>query len=240
MARPAPIIVAHRGLHRVCPENSLLAFTSAWDLPLDWVECDVYELGDGAIVLHDDTLDRTTELTGPVYDRAACQLRNCRLRDARGQVTSHVLPRLQQVTAAMPPHGKLMVEIKGSAIADFMPGLMREVRRDSIIIQSFDPKHLLLASRYDRLLPIAYLVESEQALADALDSSYSAVHLRHHMLDEKIARNLRQKGKSIGAWTVNDPADIQRMIDLGIDMLITDEPELAMEICRIAVAPKGH
>src|SRR5271156_5650201 len=90
VANAPPIIVAHRGLHGELPENSLAAMVAAWDAGILWCECDVHLSRDGeAIVIHDETLDRTTTGQGPVGEFSLKQLEELRLRDRTGKPTSH-------------------------------------------------------------------------------------------------------------------------------------------------------
>ena len=78
-----PIIVAHRGLHHDYPENSLGAFRAAWGAGIEWCECDVQESADGElVVIHDPTLERTTEGSGRVSDLPVSALKGLRLRKA--------------------------------------------------------------------------------------------------------------------------------------------------------------
>ena len=219
-----PILVAHRGLHATVPENSLAAMQAAWAAGVPWAECDVHQSPLDLVVLHDDTLDRTTEATGPVNDYREAALSDVRLRDGAGRLTEHTLPRLRDVIRAMPPTGRLLIELK--AIQDF-DQLVRDIDGRNVWVQSFDARQLLMASRADRHLPLAYLVETPAALAAAAEMRYPSVHLDHALLDEATARRLRRAGKSIGAWTVNAEGDLRRVVGLGVDVLITDEPSLA-------------
>jgi glycerophosphoryl diester phosphodiesterase len=225
MPPPRPVIVAHRGLHAAYPENSREAMRAAWDAGVQWAECDVREsTAAGLIVLHDETLDRTTEATGPIDDWPDARPDLLRLRDSAGTITGHTLPRLRDLVHAMPTHGRLLLEIK--AINDYA-ALIRDIGGRPVCVQSFDARSLLMTSRQDRSIPLAYLVETREDLEAAMKMQYPSVHLEQALLDERTHRRLRAAGKSIGVWTVNAEADVRRVVRLGVDMLITDEPALA-------------
>src|SRR4051812_36134505 len=113
MADHRPIVVAHRGLHALAPENSLEAFTLAWQAGLTWGECDVrLSRDDHFIVIHDETLERTTTGRGRVAEYIADELLKLRLRDAEGEPRFVQLPSLERVMDAMPASGGMLVELK--------------------------------------------------------------------------------------------------------------------------------
>lgn len=112
--RTHPLIVAHRGDWRSLPENSIAAMLSARDIGADMVEIDTQAVADGTlVVIHDDTLDRTTGATGKVADLDPAALDGLRLRAGSGgdgaPLTGHVLPTLEQMLDAS--RGKILVNI---------------------------------------------------------------------------------------------------------------------------------
>ncbi len=113
-ARPPTRYVAHRGGAALWPENSLLAFRSAIAAGSRVLELDVHPTADGEVaVIHDPTLDRTTDATGPVAARTAAELRRVRLKGLDGRLTDEWVPTLGEVLALAAPAGvSLLVEIK--------------------------------------------------------------------------------------------------------------------------------
>jgi glycerophosphoryl diester phosphodiesterase len=213
MTRNPPIIVAHRRLHRDAAENSLDAFRAAEAAKVPWVECDVWPSSDGVpVVIHDQTLDRTTTARGNVADHSAEQLRQLGV------------PSLLSVMDVL-AHIGLLVEIK-PLDTQFMARVATLLSRypGPWMVQSFHLKNLLFLHA-----PKAFLTEDAAILPGALQSDLR-VHPHHSLIDKSIVEAKHQLGGEIGAWTVNAGDDIQRMIDLGIDMLITDEPELALRM----------
>jgi glycerophosphoryl diester phosphodiesterase len=110
-------LAAHRGGAALWPENSLLAFRQALALDCDLVEFDVHLTSDGALaVIHDPTLDRTTDATGPVATRTAAELGHARLRGPDGMLTDERVPMLEEVLALVgPSRTGFLVEVKGPA-----------------------------------------------------------------------------------------------------------------------------
>ena len=115
----APRIAAHRGGAALWPENSLAAFAGALALGVDFLEFDVHQSADGeVVVIHDATLERTTEGTGAVGDQSAATLRRLRLRDRNGALTDERVPLLDDVLALASRAGaELLLEVKGPAFS---------------------------------------------------------------------------------------------------------------------------
>jgi glycerophosphoryl diester phosphodiesterase len=111
----APLLAAHRGGAALWPENSLRAFRGALDLGCDLLELDVHPTADGGVaVIHDPTLDRTTDGAGPVARRSAGELGAIRLRGPDGALTDERVPLLDAVLALVAPtRAGVLVEVKG-------------------------------------------------------------------------------------------------------------------------------
>ena len=182
---------------------------------MPWVECDVWPSADGvAMVIHDQTLDRTTNGTGPVQNYSREQLQKLNV------------PSLADLLAALNEQTGILVEIKPPNAIDFTSNI-----RD-LLMQYPGPWMMQSFHREDVLDPLkdAFLVEDQATLQTAIEGQWTNIHAEHVLIDQNRVDRLHGAGRTIGAWTVNTPADIQRMMDLGIDMLITDEPELAMKM----------
>src|SRR3954471_18395622 len=133
-----PIIVAHRGLHHEQPENSLAAFRAAWAAGVEWCECDVQQDQHGDfIVMHDDTLDRTTTGTGPVNAQSAEQLGRLRLRKRDGSASTEFVPTLTQLLKAMKASAGLLLEIKPQIARGPLWDALTTVGGRQVVVQSF-------------------------------------------------------------------------------------------------------
>ena len=209
-------IVAHRGLHDKHVENSLAAFKAAWESGIEWCECDVHFSSDGvAVVIHDDTVDRTTSGTGFVANLNAKQLKKM------GVAT------LDEVLAAMPGGKGLLVEYKPPDPADH-PGLLKLVEKlklRKLIFQSFHLEQILGISRVvGKDLNCAMLSEDIADLTHPAAAELRRIHIRHDLLTPQVAQQLRSKDKLVGVWTPNEERELQRAVELGVAMIITDRP----------------
>jgi len=232
----SPIIVAHRGLHHRAPENSFRAFHLAAEQGISWVECDVWPSADHAIVvLHDETLERTTTGTGLVWQRKWEELYPLKLRYSDGKVDRYSdldsLPRVLNCTRDLISRG-FLVEIKPCDARQLVWDTIDVLKRARCkwMVQSFDEANLVHALVHDSKAPVAYLLESETDLRRGIDNGWKNIHLRHDLLDSDACGAMREKGVSIGVWTPNTEEELRRVIGLGVDVIITDEPLRAREL----------
>jgi glycerophosphoryl diester phosphodiesterase len=241
-------VAAHRGGAGDWPENSLAAFRHALGLGVDFVETDVHLTADGeVVVLHDPTLDRTTTGGGAVADARRADLAALRLRTRDGAVTDEPVPTLATLLDLVRPHrAELLLEIKTAAARRPYPGVEERVlallrERDLVprtIVMAFEPGTLTRLRALDPAVRTALLVGSRDAEGGALDAlargarTAGATHIGidHRALTPDLVRSARARGLSVMAWTVNEDASVRRMLGLGVDVVITDHPELALAI----------
>jgi len=221
MVGGSSLIVAHRGLHLEYPENSLEAFLAAWDAGIVWCECDVHLSADGVpVVIHDNTLERTTTGRGRVVDFSGSQLAKLKLLDAEGGPTKYSVPLLEEILGEKPGQARMMVEPKPALGAEIIP-IARRLLEAGGMLHSFHQDDVELADRAtDHGLGCAVLAET----AIDLHTELERVHLNYEKLDLADINRLRNAGKKIGVWTVNDVEAIRRFRSFGIEMIITDVP----------------
>jgi glycerophosphoryl diester phosphodiesterase len=215
------LIYGHRGAPRAKPENTLAAFKAAIDAGVDGIELDVLLSRDGVpIVMHDDTLDRTTNGVGRVADLDFAKLR---LLDAGA---GERIPSLHDVLVSIPEWVHLDIEIKGGVDPKPILAALRGRDRSTWAISSFAWEVLREARGLDSALEIWVLTTEpgETALweARALDATTLAVE--HSVLDGEAATRIHLAGFDIMCWTVNDLARARELIDLGVRALCTDVP----------------
>ena len=247
---PAILVAAHRGGAALWPENSLLAFRQALALGVDALEFDLHMTADGeVVVLHDPTLDRTSTAKGPVRALSLADLAPVRLKARDGMVTDERVSTFAQVLdLAASTSVELVPEIKIDATGQRYDGIEEKVlallRSRELLaratVQAFqaetirrlrelEPKArtMLLVTRGD--------VERErvrpaEAVRRASELGATALGMNHRLIDADVVSAARGAGIRLAAWTVNEEADIRRMIDLGVDMVMSDRPDLAKRL----------
>ena len=252
------VAIAHRGGSALRPENTLLAFDHAVSLGVDGLECDVQLSRDGeAVIIHDPTLQRTTNGTGAVRDftadelaqmDAAAQFGAERGWPYRGQGIG--IPTLRAVLSRyrdLP----LIVEIKGDQpeVADRALALIRDAKADDrVIMAGFS--HAVVA-HIRRVAPHLATSASRPEVQSARLRSWLWMKPRltgfrvlqvpfrfrgRQVLTRSYVRAAQRAGVPVHSWIVDRPEDLQRIIGWGVTGLISDRPDLAVAAARAANA----
>jgi glycerophosphoryl diester phosphodiesterase len=245
-----PLVAAHRGGAALWSENSLEAFRNALALGVDFLETDVHLTADGTVILlHDPTLERTTTGAGAVRTSVAADLARLRLRTGDGRATDEPVPTLVQLLELLKPaRAELLLEIKVDDRGQRYPGieektlaLLRErelagrtlimaFERDTIArIRTLDPamRTVLLIGRGQVQRERVWPAESVKW---AVGLGATAVGFNHRLIDADVVAACRKARLRLAAWTVNEEADIRRVIGLGADIVISDRPDLARRL----------
>jgi glycerophosphoryl diester phosphodiesterase len=243
MPKP-PLIAAHRGGLFLWPENSATAFRETARLPVEQAECDVHLSADGAVVvIHDATLDRTTDASGPVVARSAAELRQVRVRGTNGQAP----PTLAEYLAILAPSPVApRIEIKCDAARRRYPGIVARTlagldsagQRQRAWIIGFNAADMAEAQTAGGLAGVALLFEMptladigiDGVIAVARGCGVVEIGLAQAALDAPLIARLRHAGFGVGTWGANHEAAIRRVIGLGVDIFATDDPPLALRL----------
>ena len=228
--------IAHRGASALAPENTMTSFERAVELGADAIELDLHLSRDGElVVIHDDTLDRTTNGHGPVNERSLEELK--RLDAGRWfgeEFAGERVPTLAEVLERFAGKVPLALEVKaGSA---FFPGIEEEVvsalRRHSAIEQaavaSFDHYALQRLKEIEPTLRTAALLVGRPVSVSAIagPGRAEAMALEASLVTKTEVEACRAAGLQLVVWVVNEPALMRHFIGLGVDGIITDRPDL--------------
>ncbi|RAS73113.1 glycerophosphodiester phosphodiesterase [Priestia endophytica] len=232
--------VAHRGASAYAPENTIAAFDKAVEMKADYIEIDVQRSKDGKLVLiHDTTVDRTTDGSGKVGNLTFKELRNLDAGSWKGeQFAGAQIPTFDEILDRY--HGKIgiLIELKAP---ELYPGIEENVAKElkernldkpqneKIIVQSFNHKSMKKMNELLPKVPIGVLTSSsadttEQALqefstyADYFNPSYGIV-------TEDLVNQVHSLGMKIGSWTVRSQEAADFLLDVGVDAIITDYPD---------------
>lgn len=250
IAGPPVRIAAHRGGALLWPENSLLAFRNALALGADLVELDVHlTRDDEVVVIHDPTLERTTTGTGAVGTARLADLAGARLRTRDGVAADEPVPTLAQVLDLLrSTRAELLLEIKVDPSRRPYAGIEERTLallgarglRERTVVMAFEPDTLRRVRALDAGIRTTMLVsrsrvERERAAAPtvarwATEVAATSLGVDHRVVDAALVAAAREAGLRLAAWTVNTEADIRRMLDLGVDIVISDQPDLALRL----------
>lgn len=252
---PKPLVIAHQGGERLWPSNTMYAFEHAADLRVDILEMDIHLTVDGEIVvIHDDTVDRTTDGTGAVKEMT---LEDIKALDAgyywtvdggqtypyRGQGIT--IAALREVFTAF--HDiRMNIEIKQkepSMVQDFCDLLQEFNMKQKVLVASF---HEEAMSEFRETCPgvatstytdevVTFFVFKTLFLAPAYSPPAEAVQVPEyrsglHVLTPRFVRAAQRRNMEVHAWTINTAEDMELMMDLGVDGIITDYPDMLLDM----------
>lgn len=253
------LVIAHQGGAAERPSNTMEAFQHAANLGVDVLEMDVHSTRDDVLVLiHDDTVDRTTDCTGPVRDVTFEELQDCDAgyhfptnneqanieeRPYRGQGIT--IPSLKSVLQAF-PDAAMMIEIKQQTPSIVQPlcDLLHEYKMtDQVVFATF---HTTTMREFRQTCPTVATSHTESEIRPFY--GLQLARLSHlwtpqgqsfqvpeyggglHILTPNFINAAKSRNVHVEAWTINTEDDMRHLIDIGIQGLITDYPTLALEI----------
>lgn len=233
-------VIGHRGAAGLAPENTLPSLELARTLGADAVEIDLHLSRDGVpVVIHDATVDRTTDGRGAVADLSVAELQAL---DARGPFQSHPraqIPTLEEVLTWARGKTRLVIELKGTDNPDLVPKALALIREYRMIDQSFLISFDHLALRAVRATcpevrtGALYVARAADPVAIAATCGADAICPQWTGVTAKTIAAVRQAGCAVSIWTVNQVEDLHRVRRLGVDAVTTDYPDRA---CAIAQA----
>lgn len=263
-----PWIIAHRGASGLVPENTLTAFVLAVEQGADFVELDLRITSDGhLVVLHDATLERTTDGRGFIHEHTLAELQRL---DAgftftldRGTTYPFRglglrIPTFEEVVACVPPHVGINAEVKsapwdpadrqrGQAIAERLVAFVRRhpTLRERLLVSSVDHVVLDTIRQLDPAIPLALCTVPLRPLPEQLhqvvEHGYDAFHPMDVGFDEHgaaVVTSAHLHGLLVNVWTVDVPERAVELAALGVDGIITDYPDATRRAIERAFGPR--
>jgi glycerophosphoryl diester phosphodiesterase len=230
-AGPSVLVIGHRGASAVRPENTVEAFRHAAELGADWVELDVRRTADDALVVHHDAV----------------------LADGRaivGQVAADLPPSVPSLVEALAACDGLGVNIEikngrdepdfdaddqvAQAVAALLDGPAPPLATDRVLVTSFNRSTIEVIRRAAPRVPTGRLVFHLDDPASTLERTAAAGHVAinpwDHLVDEALMERARAAGLRVYPWTVDDPERMRALVDLGVDGIITNVPDVARAV----------
>ena len=238
------LAIAHRGASGRAPENTHASFAAALELGAEAIELDCQLSADGElVVIHDETLERTTDGRGPVGDRTWAEL--ARLDAGAWFDAAYAgerIPRLADVVAQVRDRALLNVEIKserdvGAIERKLVDLVAREDAAEWVVFSSFHwdaLRNVRAAAPWARL---GVLCDEDPrrggvALGRALRAE--AVIPGRRWVDARVVEEAHAHGLDVWVWTVNEPGEMRRLLALGVDAIFSDWPERLADLARLS------
>ena len=230
-----PLVFAHRGGALLAPENTLAAFDNGLSLGADGIELDVRLSRDGtAVVHHDATLDRTTQLRGPIADRNTDELaavnvptlRSVLLRYPAARVIIEIKERSLALARAVIEDVRATTAVDRTCIGAFSRTPLREVRR-------LEPSLATSAAREE----VRWALYRSWCRWPVTNTPYNGYQIPEiagttRVVSPRFVDYAHRAGLGVQVWTVNSERDAEKLIGWGVDALITDRPDLMVPLVR--------
>ena len=247
-----PVVIAHRGASAHAPENTLAAFRLALEHGADGVELDAKLSADGHVmVIHDQTVDRTTSGSGRVRDLTLAQLKKL---DAGSHFDSSFarepVPTLEEVFVAVGARTLVNVELTNYASpTDDLPDKVADLvikfgLQEHILFSTFHPLTLLRIRRRLPHVPTALLALPGRGgrlargwLGRLLSPGY--LHPYYTDVSAQTMAGEKRRPRMVNAWTVNGAEEMRHLFQIGIDGIITDDPRLARRVLDAGMLDAG-
>jgi glycerophosphoryl diester phosphodiesterase len=251
------LIMGHRGARYIVPENTQTAYELAMEVGVDCIELDVHLSKDDAlIVMHDATLDRTSDGVGEIRDWTLAELKTLNAaatHEGDRDYGVQRIPILQDVYDLVQGRIQINVEIKTDSRGKRYPGIEEKVieviernrAADYTIISSFDFPTLERVRALAPALGIYGIVSKEyfqkidvddpaRVVADFTRQGFRWVAVNKAFLTSELANGLTSAGITVHTWVINDVAEMWSLVDIGIDAITTDRPDLLVAAYREA------
>ncbi|MCI7551591.1 MAG: glycerophosphodiester phosphodiesterase [Actinomycetaceae bacterium] len=252
-----PIVIAHRGGGNEEAENSLTAFANMAAKGFRYIETDSHATQDGVVILfHDPTLDRTTNGSGSISDHTADQI--AAVRDASGNSPVRLRDALEQFPSVV-----FNIDAKSVQVVAHLARTIEDAGATArVSLSSFSEKRLKVLRRllpgvrssigtsgiatlvFASILPAALGATVARAVPGA-DQGVEAVQvpIADHgirVVTPRFVRLCHKLGYAVHVWTINDQTTMHRLLAMGVDGLVTDEPSLAQRVIDKYWAARAH
>ena len=223
-----PLIIGHRGAMGHETENTLASIQKAMDIGVDMIEIDVFRISSGELaVFHDERVERLTNGGGRIEEYNMFDMRQLILDGG------HRIPVLQDVLKLIDNRVRLNIELKGKNTADrvnFVTQYYIEKRgweAKNFLVSSFHWDELKTIREINPNIAIAVLTEGdpEAAIPIARELQAEAINPSYKQLNPENVKAIHDAGFKVYTYTVNEPEDIARMIDYGVDGIFINYPE---------------
>lgn len=237
-----PLAFAHRGFSLDGLENSMAAFRAAVELGTVHLETDVHTTADGVLlVFHDESLDRVTDSAGRISELTAEDVAKARIKGLEP------VPTFDELVAAF-PQGRLNLDVKDwNSVVPVAEAIGKHGIHDRVLVTSFSDRRRravlrrlgrrvatsagsLLTAVFVFLGPVLPAVLARKLLAGVDVFQVPARYGRFPVVTSGFVRRAHKAGLQVHVWTINEPAEMERLLDLGVDGIVSDRLDLLKEV----------
>ena len=225
-SKSQPLIIGHRGAYDEAPENTLKGFKKAIELGADYLEFDVHQSKDGAlVVIHDIDILRRMGIDNSIVQLT---LRELKQLDNGGEK----IPTLTELIKIAKGKIKLQPEIKVPGVTQDLVNILRKnVLIESSIVSCFEIVELLKIKEIEPTLRIGYLIPRvltniriiKRYVLRAIKNEFYSIHPNYQVVDREFVELAHDNGLKVNVWTVNEESIMRKLIDLGVDGIMTDD-----------------
>lgn len=229
-----PIIIAHRGSSFAAPENTVAAAKLAWKQDADAVELDIYlTLDHRVMVMHDSNTKRTTGQAYPISETSSEILRTLDAGSWKSdQYKGEKIPFLEEMIATVPANKKMLIEIKcGIEVLPYLQQVVEECgKKDQLIFIAFGREIILAAKQFFPSNKCYWLSSSATdvsvKISEAAQKGLDGINLNNKIIDQETVKKAKELGLEVFSWTIDDPEEAKRLIQLGVSGITTNRPDL--------------
>lgn len=232
---------AHRGASGYAPENTLVSFKKAVEMGADGVELDIQLTKDDEIVvIHDETIDRTSDGSGWVKDMTLSELRKYKYNKTKSEYENVTIPTMREVFELLKPTNLFInIELKTGVI--FYPQIEEKIlsltkemgMEDRVIYSSFNHYSVMKIRELKPDAKVGFLYSDGpiDMPSYGVKHGVDALHPAFYNLQfDDFVKECKEKNLKLHVWTVNEKDHIQACIDMGIDAIITNYPDIAKQM----------
>lgn len=256
-----PLVIAHRGGAGLAPENTLVAFRHAVTLDVDVIELDIHLTKDGhLVVIHDDTINRTTNGTGRVNELTLAEIQSYdagfHFVDANDKTSYRnkglIVPTLEAVLQEMPKDMRFTIEVKDTNDAKLYEEVGKKLWN---LLVAYDIQDKVLIGSFEQgILDMMTEITDGEAIISAGKQEVARFVFLHklrlhtlynpkvdsldmpmkvpglNLIDKLLIDAAKKRGMGVHYWTVNDRATMDKLIDLGVGGIISDRPDMMIQL----------
>ncbi|RKY76892.1 glycerophosphodiester phosphodiesterase [candidate division KSB1 bacterium] len=230
------LIVAHRGMSSLYPENTLVSFKKALELGVDMIELDVHRTKDKElVVIHDNSVDRTTNGKGKVDQLTLQELKKYSAGSwFSQQFEEERIPTLGEVFELVNKKTKLQIEIKQSGIEDVLVNFVEKYDMvNNVVCSSFNLRSIIKVRKLNPLIPTLFIARSfnlNKMKKVLLTEGINMVAIEFRHLSLSLLKACHSCGFVVDAWTIDEERDMVKFLEMGVGLITTNYPQRLKKI----------